>query len=924
MKTLWKCLFSTSRGVVFLFISIFLSSLALIRCGEFNSPFDMKTTKSEMIEIPLSFVSGSSGLGLDLATVLSNVKLKISGCTSGYSQTDFTFNGSSVSFYLNDTGCLLSLCSFTYNGENYPNPNPPCGVFNTSVGSLTSFTGSGGANPGGDTVYAYVSKQITGAISPSTQVEFYILENQSFDNFNLPITNNVVQISNSAPFSVTDATTSLSYNFKLLYPNPPPSTTTSINYQMIGSAISGVDYTAPSGTISIPANSSSATLTVNLINNTNARETQDLGVMLASSSGLQGNATYYGFGSPTVMITNSDTSIAATGNPGLVYQGKPTSITTSGSNVTAWTDASGSGFGISFAATGTPTLNTGANGINSLNTIQFNGSNYLSASNTNINSSTSGYTSKFISLVFKTASDISSRQVLYTQGNATSGLTIYIYNGRIYASTWSSSGSSINSSAYISASTAYSFSVNFNSTNDILDIYLLGSQVGRIAAPNPIGRATNNVGIGGVASGGFAKFEDNTTTSSVTGFMGSIGEYLHYTSSTTAVFSDTVVRGVHGYLDAKFALNAPPTLPSVSVSAPTNSGENDRFLNGFLISRNVPSSSSLTVYYTVSGTAVAGTNYQALPGSITIPAYATGAYTGLTSINDSVIGSSKTLTLTIANDAVNGTSPLTYYGAPDSATTNIVDYVIPSSSTVVTWLNAALGVTTAGGNVTTWVDQSGNAINATSANSHRPTSVIATTPNYINFNGTSTANAQDFTLATNALLDSAASYTRKTFAIVFRTGSDVTTKQIIYKQGSTTNGMNIVIGSGNLYFTGYGSSGWGTNPNSISTTVTANTIYDCIFEYDQPNGQLRGMVNGVAITASSSGVGTLTGTASSTSIGGITNSGIKFWDTTTSTTTNSNYLLGNSRLYELIIYNSILNSNDFTTLKTYLKNKYGV
>ncbi len=902
---------------------IMVLTLMLTRCGQVYDPFanSKNAAAREIVKVPVSFSSGATGL--DLATALSDVYLSITGCSSGYTQSNFLFNGSTVNFYLNDTGCLLSICSFTYNSENY---TTACSSFNTTVGALTTFTGTGGANPGGDTVYAYVGTQITGPITGSVSASFYILENDNFSNFNLPITTNVIQISNntpsSAPYTVPAASTSsVQFGFKLLYPNPPPSTAVTVNYSVVGSAVAGTDYTAPSGSVTIPANASTATATVTLLTtNTQARETQSLGLLVAGSSGFQGSATYVGYGNPAVMITNTSTAIPAVGNPGLAYQGTPTTITPSTGTVTSWADASGSGLGVAFTASGSPTVNTGVNGINNLSAIQFSGSNYLriTSNRAAVNSATS-YASKLISMVFQTSSDVTTRQILFNQGTTTDGINLYIYNGQLYANRWAASGSSNVASAYILPNSAYSASLYFSSTNTVLKLYISGVQVDQVTIPSTaLARSnnTNSVGIGGGAGGG-AKFENNTTTTAVQGFQGEIAEILYFNNP---VYTDVQIRGVHGYLDAKYAL----TYPAVTISAANaNMGENDSFAKGFLITRSIPTSSPLTVYYTTSGTAIAGTHYTVLPGSVTIPAYNSSVYTYLSPINNGTIGDTHTLTMTLANDAGNGTSPQTYIGAPNSASLNIVDYVAPTSATLISWLNAALGVTTAGGNVSTWTDQSGKAISATGASSHFPTSVTSSTPNYINFNGTSTANAQDFSLATSALLDSAASYTQKTFAFVFRTGTDVATRQIIYKQGSSTNGMNIVISGGNIYFTGYGT-GWGTSPNSISAAVSASTIYEVIFEFDQVNGQLRGKMNRSVITPVTTGVGTLTGVATSTAIGANKLSSIRFFDNTTTSTANANFLVTNSRIYEVLLFNGILNSDEFSTLEKYLLNKYGL
>ncbi|HYR57839.1 MAG TPA: FAD-dependent oxidoreductase, partial [Chthoniobacteraceae bacterium] len=74
-----------------------------------------------------------------------------------------------------------------------------------------------------------------------------------------------------------------------------------------------------------------------------------------------------------------------------------------------------------------------------------------------------------------------------------------------------------------------------------------------------------------------------------------------------------------------------------------------------------------TVSYSVSGTATAGADYVALPGSVTIPAGQTSATIAVTAIADDIIESDETVTLTLLPDAA--FTP----GASSSATITIMD-----------------------------------------------------------------------------------------------------------------------------------------------------------------------------------------------------------------------------------------------------------
>lgn len=889
--------------------------LGIFQCGYLENTFFSSSDSvevGEIVELDVNFLSGNNS-NLFLASPLTNVKMAVTGCISAYSPTDFLFNGNTVGLHLNDIGCRLSLCSFSYQGINYPNQSPPCGVFDTTNGAITSFTSGTG-----EQAYAFVSKQFIDPVSAGIDAEFYILQTNDFPDVNFPINEKVIVLDydnpSTPPYTVADTDASVSFEFKLLYPNPPPTSAFDVYYEFTGSAIDGRDYTDPGSPLSFPANSTSTTLTVPLVDATTARPTQSLGIQLVESSGGQGIPDYLGYGNPTVQITNNDNTYNTSA---LDYQGTPTSHTTSGSTVTVWNNDFGN-TNIIFDAVGSPQLLTGASGINGFNTISFDGTNdylELRTNRGNINSANSGYVSKLITVVFRTSSDITTRQVIYEQGDAVSGINMYIYNSKLYVSTWESSSSNINVSANILGNQTYSASLDFHSNNGLLRLYLIGNVVGEIAVNDRITKSTDGVGIGGNA--GTTKFEDNSVSTSSFPFNGDIAELFHY-DRHPLVQSD--ILALHTVLNDKYNIN----FPSVSLSAVRSSlGEFEGSTEAFKITRSSPSASPLTVYYSTSGSAISGTNYAVLSGSVTIPAYDTDAFVFVDPLNDGTSGTDVELTLTLLNDVGGGSVPVTYLGAPASASLDIIEYGAPASATLAARYDAGVGVTTAGGDVTEWLDQSGNGLNATRDVANAPTSVDTANPPYIEFNGTSTANAENL-IGPNSNLVNTGTITEKTFAFVFQTGSDVTSRQVIYKQGNRGRGLNIVMDSGNLYFTAYFNNNWTTTPNFISTPISTNTLYFFIFEFDQPNDVLRGKINGTVMTPSGNGMGTLNGVSNSVAIGSNLVKGIRFFDNSRSNTDNDFFLKGGARLYEALLFDGLLDASDYSALESYLNGKYGL
>ena len=87
----------------------------------------------------------------------------------------------------------------------------------------------------------------------------------------------------------------------------------------------------------------------------------------------------------------------------------------------------------------------------------------------------------------------------------------------------------------------------------------------------------------------------------------------------------------------------------------------------FLISCSGGASSALTVRYALGGTATNGSDYQALSGTVTIPAGATSAVVRVIPIDDRAVELPEIVTLTLAAGAGYG------IGLPGSAVVTIAD-----------------------------------------------------------------------------------------------------------------------------------------------------------------------------------------------------------------------------------------------------------
>jgi subtilase family serine protease len=124
----------------------------------------------------------------------------------------------------------------------------------------------------------------------------------------------------------------------------------------------------------------------------------------------------------------------------------------------------------------------------------------------------------------------------------------------------------------------------------------------------------------------------------------------------------------------------------VTVTASTPQATETGPTNGiFTVSRAGDTTAALTVYYTVGGTAVAGTDYVALAGSVTIDAGSAAATIAVTPIDDTAYESDESVILTVTADNAYG------LGSPSQATVTIVSDDLPPDLVVASMTAPSTG-----------------------------------------------------------------------------------------------------------------------------------------------------------------------------------------------------------------------------------------
>ena len=119
--------------------------------------------------------------------------------------------------------------------------------------------------------------------------------------------------------------------------------------------------------------------------------------------------------------------------------------------------------------------------------------------------------------------------------------------------------------------------------------------------------------------------------------------------------------------------------PTVTIAATTPTAREIGPTAGvFTVTRTGPTTAPLTVFYAVTGTATAGSDYQGLPGSVTLPTGSATATLTVTPLDDQIIEPDETVVITLSANAAY------LVGTPASATVTIVSDDLPSVTIVAT------------------------------------------------------------------------------------------------------------------------------------------------------------------------------------------------------------------------------------------------
>jgi len=115
----------------------------------------------------------------------------------------------------------------------------------------------------------------------------------------------------------------------------------------------------------------------------------------------------------------------------------------------------------------------------------------------------------------------------------------------------------------------------------------------------------------------------------------------------------------------------------------------------------------------------------------------------------------------------------------------------------------------------------------------------------LNFDGTDT-----YTVTPENGINTSGPFPEKSFAAVFRTGTDTSGFQVVFEQGGNVRGFQIAIDDGNIYASGHNNTGseWGSDRYKIMNlgAVQQNTTYRVIMVFDSTvgDGFIKANLNG--------------------------------------------------------------------------------
>lgn len=358
----------------------------------------------------------------------------------------------------------------------------------------------------------------------------------------------------------------------------------------------------------------------------------------------------------------------------------------------------------------------------------------------------------------------------------------------------------------------------------------------------------------------------------------------------------------------------PTAKPVVRVDPPAT-GINEGSTGEFTVTRTGGDlGSALTVNFTVSGSATAGSDYSPLGTSVTIPANSRSAAVPLTTLNAGGDEVTETVVLTL--------DPSGDYliGHPGAAAANLWDPVaatkagtLPSTERIL-WLRADGRVLRdAQDRVTFWRDETTQGNHAYNRESDR---APLWTANSISGRPALRFQERQLFLPKTESFQSGSAYPERSLLIALQTGIDVASRQSIYEEGGNGRGFGVYLKDGYIYAGAWHAGNWEL---FMSAPAESNRRYLVELYYKEASDLVEFYLNGDYIDSLGGITTAMTAHNDQSTLGGAFSSAL-YADLNEPRKLGGYYFKG--RLHEIVVHNATLNNKLRDKARKYFLPKY--
>jgi len=692
------------------------------------------------------------------------------------------------------------------------------------------------------------------------------------------------------------------------------------------------------------------------------------------------------FGAITAYAQEGPGGVGNSTNNRYWYDAADLSATNSdGDQVSSWPNKGGNGSAATQSGTDEPMFRSAVSyTMNGFPVIEFDGVNDLLVIPNSADLNTGAAQSeRTFHMVIRTGMDVATRQMIFEEGGATRGLNIYLFNGDLYFGAWNFANDGAGSPwGFSFVSTPIADGIEYiitmvkqgnNSSSGTIECYVNGQSVGTMNGIGLLYAHSGAIGLGGKNGGSFYE-TGNPGSGSIDGFSGDVAEFIHYSNAVN--FAERTL--IENYLSSKYAI-ALGANDVYSMDTPGN-GNYDNEVAGIgqasdgtnNIAGQGPSIVEMNSANDLANSEflVWGHDNGALTETTTgIPVSVDRRLNRVWRVSEAGDVGTTTIEIDVNSASVSGAVAADFSLLIDNADTDFSDALVVPAASVTSGIVSFTGINLVDGDfftlgtqispvgnvgpagvgdnsqyrywydandlvaslndsdpVSSWANKGGNGTAANQSGTAQPlfrndgANAMNGYP-VLTFDG-----SNDYLVIPNDNdLNLGNAQDERTFMLAFRTGSNVTSRQVLFEEGGGVRGLNIYIVGGDLYLGGWNINSDGTGApwafNFINTSISANTEYVVTMVKagnSSITGTISGYLNGQSFGAIPN-IGFLYAHSGAIGIGAMNND---TYFETGSASGNGNYFGG--AIAEFVHYNYAVSTAERIIVENYLTARYGI